>query len=133
MPAEDFTVAAGDVSMRVVGLSRTVRQLERAGAGAGELRDLMQAIGQLVVDAADAPTDTGTLATTVRAGRGKTKAVVRAGGARAPYAGVVHYGWPERGITAQPFLTDALQNRRAAILAALDEGIGALLARHDLT
>lgn len=129
----DFTVTDGPLTMRVEGLSKTVRQLSKAGASAEDLKELMHSIGQLVVDASDVPTVSGRLAATVRAGRGKTKAVVRAGGARAPYAGVRHYGWPARGIAPAPFLTDALDRRRSAILAALDQGIGDLLAKHDLT
>jgi hypothetical protein len=34
-------------------------------------------------------------------------AVVRAGGARLPYGGPIHWGWPARHLAAQPFLTDA--------------------------
>lgn len=33
---------------------------------------------------------------------------VSAGGARAPYASPIHWGWPRRHIDKQPFLMDAL-------------------------
>lgn len=129
----DLSYESGGVRVRVDGLRATIRRLNKAGTDAAEMRDLMHALGSIVVDAADAPNESGTLAGTVRAGRGKTKAVVRAGGARAPYAGVIHYGWPERGIQPRPFLTDALKAQHAAIFDALERGISDLLARNQLT
>lgn len=134
MAADTFEIASGDVQLRVEGLRSTLRALADAGADAADLKDLMQSLGQIVATHAQlrAPRETGRLATTVRPGRGKTKAVVRAGGARAPYAGVIHYGWPARNIPAQPFLADALQAQRARVLAELDDGIEDLLRKHDL-
>lgn len=130
--ADDFEVTAGDARVRVEGLGRTLRAMAKAGADATEMRDLMHTLGLLVVTAANPPRETGNLAGTLRAGRGKTKAVVRAGGARAPYAGPVHYGWPARNIPANPFLTDALQRTRPQLLATLDKGLTDLLRRADL-
>jgi len=130
--ADDFEVTAGDARVRVEGLGRTLRALAKAGADATDMRDLMHTLGLLVVTAANPPRETGNLAGTLRAGRGKTKAVVRAGGARAPYAGPVHYGWPARNIPANPFLTDALQRTRPQLLATLDKGLTDLLRRADL-
>jgi phage gpG-like protein len=52
-----------------------------------------------------APRVTGRLAGSIRAGRTKDAATVTAG---AVYAGVIHWGWPARNISAQPFLVDAL-------------------------
>ena len=94
----------------------------------------MHSLGLIVVAAARpaAPTLSGALAGTIRAGRGKTKAVIRAGRAGVPYAGVQHYGWPARGISAKPFLSGAVQSTRAQTFAALDEGIGDLLKKQKL-
>lgn len=133
MSKDVFEVTNGPGRVRVEGLGKAMRQLSAAGANADELRDLMQEIGGLVVNAANPPRASGTLAATVRPGRGKTKAVVRAGGARAPYAGVIHYGWPARNIAPNPFLTNALNAQRSAIFQALDNGIADLLEKHDLT
>lgn len=131
----DFEFTSGDIRFRVEGLSKTLRALEAAGSASEEMRNLMHTIGMIVVDAGrpNAPVLSGALASTARAGRGKTKAVVRAGGARTPYAGVIHYGWPKRGIRPQPFLVDALQATRGAIFAELDEGIADLLKQSALT
>jgi len=128
----DFEITNGPGRIRVSGLRKTVRALEQAGADAQDMRRLMHELGQTVVAAAQPPWMSGTLAGTIRAGKGKTKAVVRAGGARAPYAGVVHYGWPARSIQPQPFLTAALQAKRAEVLRRLDAGLGDLMKQNGL-
>lgn len=130
--ADDFEITNGDVRLRVSGLRSTVRNLEKAGADTQDMRQLIHAVGMVVVNAASGPARTGKLNSTIRAGRGKTKAVVRAGGARAPYAGVIHYGWPARGIQAQPFLVDALQEQRNNVLQTLDTGIEEILRKNNL-
>lgn len=124
----------GDTRIRIEGLRRTLRALSEAGADAQELRDLMHAMGSIVVDAARpmAPVRSGWLASTIRAGRGKTKAVVRAGTKARPYAGVIHYGWPKRNIRAQPFLVDAYSGTRPQVLGRFDDGLTELLQRHNL-
>lgn len=132
--AEDFSVAEGDVRLRVEGLSRAMRALTKAGADAADMRGLMKSLGGTVVEAAKplAPYKTGKLQNSIRAGGGKTKAVVRAGGARTPYAGVIHYGWPAHNIEPHEFLAQAVQSRRAVILHQLDEGLTELLEKNDL-
>lgn len=122
-----------DGHVRVEGLSKTVRHLSRAGADADDLKDLMFSIGSLVVGAASPPTLSGTLAGTIRAGRGKTKAVVRAGGARAPYAGVLEYGDPARNKPARHYLETALAQEQTEIFETLEQGIDALLRKNNLT
>lgn len=134
MAVSDVSFSSGGVTVRITGLRKTLRAFEAAGVGAQSMKDLMHAIGLIVVGAArpDTPVLSGALAGTLRAGRGKTKAVVRAGRASVPYAGVQHYGWPARGITAKPFLTQAVQSTRSQTFAALDEGIGDLLKKQNL-
>lgn len=123
----------GGVRVRVEGLRDVQRKLGQVADSAEDMRDLMHSLGNIVVDAARPPVITGTLAASLRAGRGKTKAVVRAGyQSRVPYAAVVHYGNPHRGTTAQPFLTDALSASRARVFAALEAGIDDLLKKHKL-
>lgn len=130
--SDAFELVNGPVRVKVVGLRKTVRALEKAGADTQDMRDLMHSIGNIVVKGANPPQLTGKLGNTIRAGRGKTKAVVRAGGARAPYAGVIEYGWPARNIEATHYLTESLQNNRAEALDALDSGIGEILRKNDL-
>lgn len=130
--AADLEIKDGDQIVRIEGLRKTLAALSKAGADAEQMRDLMHTIGNIVVKAAVPPVLTGRLASTIRAGRGKTKAVVRAGGARAKYAGVIHYGWPARGIPANPFLRRALAATRNDQLQTLNQGIDQLLKDNDL-
>lgn len=129
-----FEIANGDVRLRVEGLGRTLRALSKAGADAEDMRNLMHAIGNMVIQAAHPPIGpTGRLSGSLRAGKGKTKAVVRAGGARAKYAGVIHYGWPARNIRPNPFLTRAVQATRGTAVSMLDDGLADILRNNDLT
>jgi hypothetical protein len=127
-------VAGGSGRIRVDGLNKAVRALRKSGADMQDMSALMHAIGMTVVLAArpEAPYLSGALQGTIRAGRGKTKAVVRAGSARVPYAGVEHYGWPAHNIPAHPFLTDALRSQQADIYDQLDRGLMAILAKNGL-
>ena len=118
--------------VRVEGLNKLVRALSKAGVDAEDQKALMHEIGSLVVDAANPPVMSGHLKSTLRAGKGKTKSVVRAGSAKYPYAGVVHYGWPKHNIKAQPFLTLALTAKQTAIISALEAGVDKLLSKNNL-
>lgn len=132
MAGDSVEYVSGGVRVRVEGLNRVTRQLRAAGTDAQDMRDLMHHLGEIVIDGADIPSRTARLSANVRAGRGQTKAVVRAGSARVPYAGVIHYGWPARGIPARPFLTDALQRRHQQVFTALETGIDQLLKANGL-
>ncbi|MFT4051099.1 MAG: hypothetical protein QM677_02475 [Microbacterium sp.] len=121
-------------TIKVDGIREVNRKLTQAGKDVGQMNDLMHSLGLIVIAHAHPPRKTGELAGTLRAGRGKTKAVVRAGYTkRAPYAGVVHYGDPHRGHKANPFLTDALARSRTKVIAALGKGIDDILTKADLT
>lgn len=108
--------------------------MSKAGTDAEDMRSLMVSLGMIVVQAARprTPVLNGRLQATLRPGRGKTKSVIRAGGARTPYAGVIHYGWPKRNIAPQPFVTEAVSATQSQVLSALDEGIGDLLKKQNL-
>ncbi|WYA78705.1 hypothetical protein LTDYDHKI_CDS0009 [Exiguobacterium phage phiExGM16] len=94
----------------------------------------MQRIGHLVIAAARPPVKSGEIAGSLRAGRGRTKAVVRAGyKKRAAHAGVVHYGNPHTGSRAQPFLVAALARSQSAVVSELSSGIDQILRKHNLT
>ena len=95
--------------VEVLGARQLRATLRRAGQDMSDLKRVHAEVGRIVVAAASAPSRTGTLAASIRSGAAATSATVRAGGARVPYAGPIHWGWPARGITAQPFLSDAAQ------------------------
>lgn len=127
-------IGNGDARIRITGLNRTIRNLKKAGADAQDMKDLMHSIGEVIVRASqsEAPEVSGRLAGTIRAGRGATKAVVRAGGAKAPYAGPINFGWPARNIRATGFLTDAANRNQGTALDMLDKGIQEIIERNGL-
>ncbi len=128
----DYEFTQGDVRVSITGLNAALRALSQAGADAQSMKDLMHSVGMVVVNGANPPALTGRLSASVRAGRGKTKAVVRAGGARIPYAGVIHYGWPARNIAPNPFLSNALAAKRPEAFSVFEEGIQELLKKNGL-
>lgn len=130
----DFQVTSGPLKLRVTGLRRTVRDLKKAGADSQDLSELMHKLGSIVVEGAQVKRVTNSLADTLRAGRGKTKAVVRMGTRRVPYAGVYNYGWPERNIepAAVP-LEETVRANMPEILESLEAGVQEILTRATST
>jgi hypothetical protein len=117
----------------VEGVNEVIKKLRAADADLNQMSDLMHSLGLIVIALTRVPTDSGELAGTLRAGRGKTKAVVRAGYAkRGAYAGVTHYGDPHRGHRPNPFLTDALKRGQSQVIAALTNGIDDILRSNNL-
>lgn len=103
-------------TVRVLGERELKRTLRRAGRDLDEVKDAHRKAAAFVANAAAAraPRRTGALASTVRGNNAARKATVSAGRARVPYAGPIHWGWPARNITAQPFIADAAQDTEPA-------------------
>jgi hypothetical protein len=96
---------------------RRLRSTLRAAAGDLEdLKSVHETVSRMVAAAAKAraPHRSGRLAASGRGSRAAGMAVVRFGSARVPYAGPIHYGWPKRNITAQPFAVDAAHETEPA-------------------
>lgn len=97
------------------GLRRLRSTLRKAG---GDIKDLRQANRDAAesivpIAAGMAPIGkTGNLKASVRAAATVKAGIVRLGRKAVPYAGVVHYGWPARGIPARPFAADAAINNQ---------------------
>jgi len=120
--------------VRVDGIRELNARLRAAGDDSQDMPDLMFRLGTIVIQNARVPSNTGELGGTLRAGRGRTKAVVRAGYTkRGGHAGVVHYGDPHRNRRAQPFLVDALRRSQTQLVAELEAGIGQILRKNNLT
>ena len=50
-----------------------------------------------------------------------------------PYAGPMHFGWRARAIDPNPFLYDALDERRDEVVAAYEKQTADLLKKAGLT
>lgn len=117
----------------VHGLRETVKTLERLGVEVKDLKAGFKRAGTVVVDEAKTlvPVLSGKLMNTIKASNTKNKSVVRAGGARVPYAGVIHYGG-YNNIKAHPFLTDAASIKEAEVVNVIDEELNKLIAALNL-
>lgn len=124
-------MASGGV--RVDGLREVARTLERLGVEASDLKSAFNRIGNIVVSEAITltPTLTGRLASSIRASKTKNKAIVRAGSARVPYAGVQHYGG-YNNITGTFFLTQAADNKSETVVNEMEAELSRLIERLDL-
>lgn len=93
-------------SVRVEGIRRVISQMERLGVDVKDLKGAFQRIGSRAEAHAkgEAPVLTGRLAGSVRQSKRKNSVYLYAGRKSIPYAGVIHFGWPARNITSNPFM-----------------------------
>jgi len=107
--------------VKVEGLTNLRRTLRDAGQDVQELTRANDAAAAIVATAGRprTPIRTGRLMATVK-GRGlATRAVVSAGSPkRVPYANPIHWGWPDRNITWQPWLSDTARATEPVWLTA---------------
>lgn len=122
------------MTIRAHGLKETTRSLERYGVEVQDLKAGMNKAGNVVVDEAKTivPVLSGKLMGTIRAGKAKNKVTVRAGGARTPYAGVIHWGWPAHGIEATHYLTDAAERKESQVVDVIREELVKLISQLNL-
>ena len=115
--------------VKVEGAARLRRTLRQAGIDLADLKASHAEAGQIAAAGgkARAPRITGTLASTIRSTGTNTGATIRAGFARVPYAGAIHWGWPGHNIEPNPFLTEGAQDTEpewvAVYQAAIDEAL----------
>lgn len=105
--------------------------MRRAGEDLGELKEAHQAAGSIAGRRAQAtaPRRSGRLAQNTRWGASNTSATIRAGGARLRYAGPIHWGWPRRNITAQPYITEAAEATEPQWTAEYQAAVERILKR----
>lgn len=125
----------GAATVRVEGLKELQRELRAVSKEAA--KDLRQANlegARIVAIEAQrrAPERSGRLRRSIRATATQRGAAVKAGGARVPYASVIHFGLPKRHIHANPFIYDAADNRRADVIRRAERAIDELISRHNL-
>lgn len=134
-------------AIEIRGLRELQRTLRRFSEDAvDELRDTNAAAAKIVEREADrrVPVRSGKLKSTVRSSGQKTKGVVRVGRKSVPYAGPIHFGWSTRPnikfqagrpaggpIGANPFLYDALDDRRAKVLREYERQLRKIVNRYS--
>lgn len=116
---------------------RGAKELRRALKGMdADLKDLSAANkAAAAVVARDAigraPRLTGKLAGSIKARSTRTRGFVTAGGPMIPYAGPIHFGWPQHNIAPQPFLYDALDARRSEVIDVYEKRIDSIIREVD--
>lgn len=103
--------------------------LKRAGEDLSDLKDVHQAVGNVVIDASSPPVRTGALAGSLRASRLASGVAVKAGSAGVPYANPIHWGWPKRNIDASLFLTRGAQSSEPEWTALYEEKLNEIIDR----
>lgn len=118
------------MTVHVDGVDRLKRTLRKAGHDVSQFKEANRAAASVVSGAATgtAPKGrTGKLAASVRAGATQKAGVVRAGRKSVPYAGPIHWGWPRRNITAQPFLSASARATESEWMAVYNKHIEDIL------
>lgn len=122
---------ASQAIVRVDGARQLRRTMRKADMDLQELKDTHARVAALVAGRSRpaAPERSGRLAASIRPGATKTSAIVRAGRKSIPYAGPIHWGWPARNITAQPFLVDAAKDSEPAWLAVYNQAVEKIIGQ----
>lgn len=115
--------------VRVEGARELRSTMKRAGEQLTDLRDAHRKVGAVVTAATAPPVKSGALAGSVRPGATQTMALVRAGGARVPYAGVQEWGWPAHSITGKGFLTGAAHGTEPVWVGIYEAEVDKILGR----
>lgn len=126
----------------VEGLRAFARALKDAESGLlDELKDTHREVGELVASTAraNAPRRSGRLAASIKSARAQSGVVVSAGRKSIPYAKPIHFGWPSRPnrargwrggpIRPQPFLYDAVDQRRSEVVRVYAERLEEIAAK----
>lgn len=116
----DVTAGTGSGKVRVQGLAMLARTMRKAGEDLSDLKDANAKAAAIVISAAEAmaPRRTGRLAGTLRSSRVAGRARVLGGRPSVPYGPPIHWGWPARGIKANPFISRAAQATESQWLPA---------------
>lgn len=120
---------------RIDGLKEAHRAIRRAGDEGlvAELKVAHKKAADLVLESAQPPHVSGLLEGSMRSSSSKTSGRVAVGRKAIPYAGPIHFGWPQRNISPQPFLYDALDRRRKDVLELFEDAVGRIVHKIDRT
>lgn len=124
-------MAAPAARIQVTGAIELRRALKRMGADLKDFTKINKEAAEIVAKEGRgrAPRLTGRLAKSVRAGANQKAGYVMAGNRTVLWAGPIHFGWPRRNISAQPFLYDALDARKGEVIRKYEDRVGDLVQR----
>ena len=126
-----------ETALEIEGGRKLRRAFREVGDDMSDLKELHKRLADDVADSAKrkVPVRSGRLQRSIRGSGTKTAARVRTGNNRksgpssVPYAGPIHFGWGARGIRPQPFMYDALDDRREAVVRAYDDQVREIIRK----
>ena len=120
-------------AVRVTGAKELRKALKNMGNDLSDLTALHRDLAEMVAQSARSkvPVRSGALSASIRGKGTKTRASVQAGSRMVPYAGPIHFGWPARNISPQPFLYDALDARKREVVSRYEDRVGDLVKKLD--
>jgi HK97 gp10 family phage protein len=124
---------AGKAAVEVEGAKELRKAMKHMGADLKDLTKANKAAAQPVYERSKdiVPHVSGALGRTIRVSATRTRASILAGRNGVPYAGPIHFGWRRRNIEPQPFLTDALAEKRQEVADIYGAYVGDLVKRLD--
>jgi hypothetical protein len=109
-----------------------------------DIKQAHRAAAEIVAKQAkyEVPRRSGALEASIRAAATQTQGKVKAGFARTPYAGPIHFGWPTRPnpakgwrggpIRPQPFIYEAADKRIDEVVGAYEKRVGEIIRKYGL-
>lgn len=115
----------GKPQVEVVGAKQLRRAMKQAGVDVADLKEVHKKVAAIAggESRGGAPVRTGRLQSTVRWSGTQTAAVIRAGKASVRYSGPIHWGWPERNIAPNPWITRAAQATEPQWFQVYSDGV----------
>lgn len=121
------------VYLRSTGARDVERRLARLGLKLSDIDFTQIANEGMRLAARFAPRRSGKLRASIKANKAKSKAVIRAGGARVKYAGAINYGWQRRGIRPSGFMEKADNRLRRTVPRTLERQMKRIIRRQGLS
>lgn len=128
-----YRVTSGQGKQVIEGLTEVNKALRSMSKDTRDsMKETHKRAAEIVIQGARryVPVVSGKLAASMRDSSTQRMGRVRVGSASVPYAGPIHFGWPARHIKPQPFIYDALDDRRSEVAATYVKRIDELTVKY---
>lgn len=117
--------------VQVDGLRQLRKTLRQAGDDLSDLKEVNRKAADTAAGGATkaVPRLSGLLQSNIRSSGTKTAGIIRAGSKKVPYAGPIHWGWKDRNIKANPFLSKGAKDTEPAWLPLYEKEIDEILSK----
>jgi hypothetical protein len=122
---------AAPARVQVTGAKELRKALKHMDADLKDLTKINKAAAEDVAREARSivPRRSGRLQKAIKSSASRASGKVAAGSRLVPYAGPIHFGWRRRNIEPQPFIYDALDERRDEVVARYEKEVADLVER----